>query len=197
MKTYVADFIPRFKKFSKKLDASSLLTNQHWVLVDDIEASKTKYIFRRRITKLIDKSPNLVVSKDGIVNNGVWELLDSSTLLITLGGKSFLFKHGFLDDNVLALKLDGKNEYALFFNESRIDGELNSVGSMHDFLEEKYSNESVTGSDLTNSNSPVSPGDVQGITPPDYAKGVVIWIVSVILCISLIVSLLSHQKVLH
>ena len=118
MKTYVADFIPRFKKFSKKLDAESLLINQRWVVVDQIKSSKTMYIFQRRI-KLINKSPNLVVSKDGLVEKGFWELLDSETLLITLGEKIFLFKHGFLDENILALKLDGKDEFAIFFNESR------------------------------------------------------------------------------
>ena len=41
MKTFIADIIPRIQKFSQKLDNTTLLTNQHWVVVDEITNSKT------------------------------------------------------------------------------------------------------------------------------------------------------------
>ena len=41
MKTYFADLIPKIKRFSKKLDDLTLLTNQHWVSLCDISNNKT------------------------------------------------------------------------------------------------------------------------------------------------------------
>jgi hypothetical protein len=130
MKTYVADFIPRFKKFSKELDNMTLLINQHWVMVDEITSTKTVYIFQR--------NNRLLLSQDGKVEKAEWEMIDPSNVLVTVGEESFMFKHGFLDDNVLALKLDGKGEYALFFNENKADIELNGLGSILGFLSDKY-----------------------------------------------------------
>jgi hypothetical protein len=130
MRTYVADFIPRFRQFSKQLDNETLLVNQHWVMVDEITSTKTVYIFQR--------NNRLLLSKDGAVEKAEWEMIDSYNVLVTVGEKSFMFKHGFLDENVLALKLDGKGEYALFCNENMSNRELNSVGYMETFLKEKY-----------------------------------------------------------
>jgi hypothetical protein len=36
MKTYLADIIPKNQRFSKQLDSLTLLTNQHWVVIDGI-----------------------------------------------------------------------------------------------------------------------------------------------------------------
>ncbi len=44
MKTYILDIIPRIQKFSQKLDNTTLLTNQHWVLIDGINSNKNVYI---------------------------------------------------------------------------------------------------------------------------------------------------------
>ena len=40
MKTFIADKIPRIQKYSQKLDSMTLLTNQQWVVVDQITTSK-------------------------------------------------------------------------------------------------------------------------------------------------------------
>ena len=36
MKIYFADLIPKIKKFSKRLDDLTLLMNQHWISLDEI-----------------------------------------------------------------------------------------------------------------------------------------------------------------
>jgi len=139
MKTFIADIIPRLQQFSQKLDNLTLLTNQHWVVVDEIANSKTVYIFR----------PNneLLISKNGKVDKAKWEYLGNNTLLIDLKDGSYLFRHGFFDENVLALKIDGKEEYALLVNETTYDKELNSSAQIIDFLERKYiTKEPVRGS---------------------------------------------------
>lgn len=130
MKTFIADIIPRIQKYSQKLDNLTLLTNQHWVVVDEITNSKTVYIFR----------PNneLLISRNGKVDRGKWEYLGNSTLLIDLTDGAYLFRHGFFDENILALKIDGKEEYAFLVNETKFDKELNSSERILEFLQRMY-----------------------------------------------------------
>jgi len=130
MKTFIADIIPRIQKYSQKLDNLNLLTNQHWVVVDEIANSKTVYIFR--------SNQELLISKNGEVEKAKWEYLGKNSLLLDLKDKSYLFRHGFFDENVLALKVDGREEYALMVNETKYDVELNSSDKVFEFLQQYY-----------------------------------------------------------
>jgi hypothetical protein len=132
MQTYIADIIPKLQKFSKKLDDLTLLTNQHWVVLDELTKAKNVYIFR--------SNNELLISSNGKVEKGKWEHLGNNSLLIDKKEESFLFKHGFFDENVMALKIDGKEEYALLVNENRFDGELNSKERVLEFLSNRYLN---------------------------------------------------------
>lgn len=130
MKTFIADIIPRIQRYSQKLDNHTLLINQHWIVFDEYNSSKKVYIFR----------PNnqLLISNNGIVEKGKWENIGNNSILIDINEESYLFKHGFFDQNILALKLDGKNEYAFLINENRYAGELNSIDKIIEFLSENY-----------------------------------------------------------
>lgn len=130
MKTYISDLIPKIQRYSRKLDEITLLTNQHWVVINEIEKSKNVYIFR--------SNNDLLLSQNGKVEKAKWEYLGNNSLLIDKQNESYLFKHGFFDENVLALKIDGKNEYAFLINESKYDGELNSMERVIDFLAKTY-----------------------------------------------------------
>ena len=129
MKTYFSDLIPRLQKYSRKLDDLTLLTDQHWVLIDDLGNSKNVFIFK--------KDNALLLSKNGNVLKGNWEYLGNNSLLIDLD-ESYLYKHGFFDENILALKVDSKKEYTFLVNENKFEGELNNLESIFKFLEEKY-----------------------------------------------------------
>jgi len=131
MKTYVADIIPRVQRFSKKLDSKALLMNQHWVMVDDADNSKTVYIFHAKNV--------LLLSRNGIVEKATWEMIDPHTVLITTDKVNYLFKHGFLDERVLAFMLDGKTEYALFVNDK---AKLSTVYDVESYLSSMYLNTS-------------------------------------------------------
>lgn len=131
MQTLILDIIPRIKMYSKKLNELALLTDKHWVLMDENLENKIVFIFRK-------KGNQLLISKNGNIEKGDWEYLGNNSLLIDRSSGSFLFKHGFIDDNVLALKVDGKKEYALFVNEQKFDDVLNSVSSVIDFLNQTY-----------------------------------------------------------
>lgn len=130
MKTYFADIIPKIQRYSQKLDNLTLLTNQHWVVLDELEKSKTVYIFRQ--------TNELLISINGQVEKAKWEYLGQNSLLIDLKDQSYLFRHGFFDENILALKIDSKEEYAILINESKYQGELNSIKAVLNFLNENY-----------------------------------------------------------
>ena len=130
MKTYLADIIPKLKRYSEKLDNLTLLTNQHWVVLDELKNSKIVYIFRSNY--------ELLISQNGKVEKGKWEYLGNNSLLIERKDESYLFRHGFFDSNILALKVDGKDEFAFLVNENNYGGDLNSIEKVLDFLERKY-----------------------------------------------------------
>lgn len=130
MKTFISDLIPKLQRFSQKLDNLTLLTNQHWVVIDDISNNKNVYIFRA--------NNDLLISQNGKVEKAKWEYLGNNSLLIDKKDESYLFKHGFFDENILALKVDSKDEYAFLINENKYDGELNSLNKVIDFLTKRY-----------------------------------------------------------
>lgn len=132
MKTFIADIIPKIRRYSQKLDNITLLTNQHWVVIDELRNSKFVYIFR--------SNSELLISQNGKVEKGKWEYLGNNSLLIERKGESYLFRHGFFDSNVLALKVDGLDEYAFLVNENNHGGELNSIDKVLVFLEKRYLN---------------------------------------------------------
>jgi hypothetical protein len=79
-----------------------------------------------------------LISQNGKVEKAKWEYLGNNSLLIDKKDESYLFKHGFFDENILALKVDSKDEYAFLINENKYDGELNSLDKVNDFLTRKY-----------------------------------------------------------
>ncbi|MGB5944343.1 MAG: hypothetical protein WBG71_15770 [Leeuwenhoekiella sp.] len=135
MKTYISHIIPELERFSKKLDDLTFLINQHWVVVDDVNNVKSVYIFRN--------NSQLLISNNGKVKKARWEYLGNNSLLIDKEDESYLFKQGFLDENILALKVDSKDEYAFLVNENKYSGELNSFDKVMDFLTQTYLNKKI------------------------------------------------------
>lgn len=134
MKTFLLDIIPKIQRFSQKLDNLTVLTNKHWVVIDEELKRKVVFIFR-------EKDSQLLIAENGKIEKGTWEYLGNNSLLIDRSDGSYLFKHGFIDDNVLALKVDGKEEYALLVNEHKFDKKINSLTATLKFLNDTYSSE--------------------------------------------------------
>jgi hypothetical protein len=95
------------------------------VVVEELENRKSIYIFR--------KNRDLLISTNGSVEKGTWDYLGNDKLLIEKDGKAFLFRHGFFEDDFLALKIEGGDEYAFLVNEKKYDENLNSVLSIHNY----------------------------------------------------------------
>ena len=130
MKTFIADIFPKIQNYSQKLDHLTILANKHWVSIDNITTNKTVYIFRN--------NSELLISRNGKVEKAKWEYLGNKSLLIEIKEECHLFKHGFFDQNILALKIDSKEEYAVFVNENNFDESLNSIEKVLHQLNEKY-----------------------------------------------------------
>lgn len=78
--------------------------------------------------------------RNGKVEKARWEYLGQNSILIDNKDESFLFRHGFFDENILALKLDSTEEYAFLVNETKYMGELNTLENIFHFLQTKYLN---------------------------------------------------------
>ncbi|WP_312825688.1 hypothetical protein [Epilithonimonas sp.] len=130
MKTYFADIIPKIKKFSKRLDDLTILMNQHWISLEDINEVKRVFIFRNE--------NKLLISKNGIVEKGSWEYLGNDSLLLEMSEGNYLFKKDFIDENLIAFKQDSTDRYVLFINETKFHNELNNIDDVVRFLENKY-----------------------------------------------------------
>lgn len=130
MKTYFTDVIPKIQRFSKSLNETALLKNKHWIFIDNYSQTKTVYIFRNEGI--------LLIAVNGRIEHGKWELLGNESIMIAKEGQFFLFKLGFFEKDFLALKLDSKNEYALFVDENKFDEEIDSSGKVFDLLKSRY-----------------------------------------------------------
>lgn len=135
MKIFFEDLLPKIRRFSNKLDDITLLSTQEWVSVDETGKSKTVYFFK----------PNneLILSTDGKAEKAHWEFLGKDALLIEKQDGSQLFRHAFFDKDVLALKVDNKNEYAFFVSESKFTGDVNSIEKTVAYLQKVYLVEGV------------------------------------------------------
>lgn len=138
MQTFISDIIPRLKRFSKKLDSTSALTNKNWVLLSDESDKKVVYIFS-------DKENILRIAENGRIKKGKWDYLGNNSLELDVDNEPMLFKHAFLDEQLLALKLDGTEEYAMLVNEPHYDKFLNSIQKLNSFLEDTYLRQTETG----------------------------------------------------
>jgi hypothetical protein len=127
---YLADLFTRLAAHSEKLDNLALLTNQHWVSIDEIAQQKVVYIFRT--------NNELLISTNGNVQEARWEYLGNNSLLVRTKDSSLLLKHGFFDDSILALKRDSTDDFNIFVNENKHSGELNTAEKVVQFLENRY-----------------------------------------------------------
>ena len=130
MKTYFTDIIPKLKSYSKKIDDLTLLKNQNWILLNENLEEKNVFIFR--------DNNELLISKNGRVEKAKWEYLGNDSLLIDRNDGSFLFKHGFFDQSVFALKVDGDSEYAIFISEMVFNQVIHNFEDLLDYFQSKY-----------------------------------------------------------
>lgn len=132
MKVFFTHVFEKFKNYSKKIEDVSLLTSKNWIVFNELDNSKTIYIFQ--------ETGVLLVSINGRVTKAKWEYLGNNTLLIDFKEESFLYRQGFFDENILALKIDNDYEYALLINEDQFYNNITNMDSIEKLLENTYNN---------------------------------------------------------
>lgn len=129
MKTYILSCLDRIQQYSKHLDAKAILYNKSWEVFND-SGDKEQLIFK----------PNneLLIARKGIVQKTKWELLSINSILIETDSITYLFNAAFVDNNFLALQLDGTDKCMMMIDSetkknllldtiSRIDAYLNNT----------------------------------------------------------------------
>lgn len=155
MRTYLLNLIPKLQQFSEKLDNTALLTQQHWVVIDDETGLKVGYIFR--------PSGDLLITQGGKVHKAKWEYLGNQSLLVDKGEESYLFKHGFFSESFLALKVDSTNEYALLVTEKEYDSGIRTSKDVQQALESFLAKGPGNSARIAGKASSIEPKYVNGV----------------------------------
>lgn len=113
MSDFILNILDKVQQYSHSIQKQSMYTNKPWVLIDnDLE-----------VQKMIFKNNNeLILSKNGKVQVGYWELLvGTKSILIDRGSDKLLLNEVFLNDDLMILKLDGtKLNFFVFANENTV-----------------------------------------------------------------------------
>jgi len=130
MDAILLDVLPEIKWHGRKLDNLTLLTNKRWVSIENNLKYKTIYIFK--------KNEDLLISTYGKVEKAKWSYHGNQSILIDKGDDRFLFKCSYYDQNILVLKIESSEEYIVFVNENKFDGQFNSIYKIQLYLEHKF-----------------------------------------------------------
>ncbi len=128
MKTFFENILPRIISFSTKLDSLSNLIDEPWVVYN---STKEKYIFRQ--------NGQLIYSNSGSVSIGKWELLNKANSILIEHNNTFkVYNHGFFDNTLLMLRIDGSDELFILENINKIP-----IVEVEKYIEETYLKEDL------------------------------------------------------
>jgi hypothetical protein len=99
-------------------------------VLDEDENTKSVYIFR--------KGGNLLISVNGNVTKATWELLDFENILLENDSNSYLYNHGFLDNEVLILKKDNSTDFFTLVSNFLYQNGIVDLIKLKDHLTNKY-----------------------------------------------------------
>lgn len=115
---YLKNIIPRLSQFSKSLDKEEIFINKPWVFLDE-EQNNHGYLFHR------DK--RLIMSFNGTVQIGSWELLPHGKLLIDRCADKLLLENMFIDDALMILKKSGSEDESFVLINEKVIPDLNAI----------------------------------------------------------------------
>lgn len=126
MKNYIVSIIPNLKKYSRKLNDISLLTQDGWALIDSSPSKSKIYYF---------KSDNeLLITYRGKVKHGSWEIIHNNIVIKEDGG-SFIFKLDFFNEHYLILGIDNQEGNIFFVKKSIYQKGINSFSAIENELD--------------------------------------------------------------
>lgn len=110
------------------------LINKNWVLLRESEDEKQVYIFQ--------KDQTLLISQAGEVNKGRWEEVGDNSILVEVRDKSTLYKPNYRTENILILKVDGKEEYLHFVDEKLYEEGYRNIDEIKTTIQKQQENKS-------------------------------------------------------
>ncbi len=112
MLEYIKNIMPRIQQYSKQLDKTEIFVEKSWIYIDE-QNNNHEYMFMR------DK--RLIMSLNGSVTTGTWELLPNGKLLINRVKDEVLLQNMFFDDALMVLQKSGSNDEPFtLINEARV-----------------------------------------------------------------------------
>lgn len=134
MKTFLLNIPNDIRNWNKAMDAQSILCKQAWNVFNN-DGIKEVYIFQ--------KDGTLIASHNGKVTKARWEYIvqNSSIIIENLDSEAYLLVPTYYDNKILALQVDGTNNYAIMINESYIQHlMIDSISKVRLYIEEKHKN---------------------------------------------------------
>jgi hypothetical protein len=101
MKQAIQNLLPRLIKYSKQLDKVEAFVEKSWLYLDN-NGKNHEYMFMRDL--------RLIMSVNGSVVIGKWELLPNGKLLIDRVSDKIMLENQFIDDAVMILKKSASEE---------------------------------------------------------------------------------------
>lgn len=109
---YIRKILPRIQQYSKQLDKQEVFVDKPWVFIDE-DNNNHEYMFLR--------DHRLIMSLNGIVKEGKWELLPNGKLLINRIQDTIMLQNMFIDDALMLLKKSGTADIPFtLINENKI-----------------------------------------------------------------------------
>jgi hypothetical protein len=101
MEEYFKNLINRLRRYSTDLDKIELFVDRSWLYQDD-KNNNHEYIFLR--------DQRLILTLNGAVTEGKWELLPNGKLLINRVHDRILLENLFIDNALMVLKKSGSGD---------------------------------------------------------------------------------------
>lgn len=128
MKTYLFNTIDRIKQYSQKLDATTILCQKAWYVLNE-DMQQEVLIFRQ--------DGSVIVSSQGETKKYTWEYLqqNNSVLINHTDIDGTMLKPAFMCEEILALRKDGTNECMfLIDNESDKMQKVRSIEAVNQYF---------------------------------------------------------------
>ena len=111
MKTFLYSIPNKIQSFSKKLDVKAALCGKSWEVFND-EGVKQLFIF--------NEDGSFLITYNGKVFNASWKFIpQNSSILITTGEETIMFRPAFFNKDVFALQQDGVERYLFMIDEKK------------------------------------------------------------------------------
>lgn len=128
MQHFLKNIIPRIQRYSSDLERIEFFVDKAWIFIDD-NGNQHEYIFMR--------DRRLIMSLNGNVKTGKWEILPNKKLLINRVSDEVLYQNAFIDDALLILQKSGNQEDSfVLININKIP-DLNALKYLEDLEEKK------------------------------------------------------------